>query len=859
MYLNIFYERGNEGEKSYIHIWDDGAIGYKKVPYQRYAYKLDPNGDYKTLYGQSCKLVKRWSKEDVDKGIIFESDVSPEMRYLVDNYLNSEVPSDGHTIMNFDIEVSTDGGVPNIQLANNEITSIAYHDSSTNEYTVHILDSAMQIGNLDMVQRGDTVHIKSYATEIELLDAFLTDYEMIHPTILTGWNIDFFDIPYLYNRLKNVFDEKTSLKLSPIGQIHFNKFRQRYFIAGVSCLDMLRLYKNFTFGERSSYSLDAIGKIEVGEGKISYEGTLDKLYLEDKEKFIDYNVHDVRLVKMIDEKMKLIELAKGICHKGHVPLEDFPFSSRFLDGAILSYLRRKGKIAVPNKPLREGEYSYDGEEKFAGAYVKDPIPGLYHWLVDLDATSMYPSIIMTLNISPETKVTKLADWNNADYAQKVDKKYVVDLGAQPTEFDRNEFEQFLTQENLGISSNGVLYELTKKGIIPEILEVWFDERTEMKKLVKKFGSELNHDGSVNVYYSKDKLEYYNNRQKIQKVLLNSLYGVLGLPSFRYYDLDNAEAVTLTGQDLIKFAQTVTNRYYELALNKKEDYIIYTDTDSIFFSVENLVKAKYPDVDINNDNQMVDAILKLTKDIQAYVNNSMNYFSKKFLGVENHRFIMKQEIIAKAGFWTTKKRYALWAINIEGRPTDELEVKGLDVVRTSFPKLFRDFMITLLKNILKDDTKDKIDGEILQLKDKVVDVDYLDIARPTSVKEYSKFSDNTHQPFNFKLLGTPAHVKAAINYNDYLRYKGLDKKYPYIGDNEKIKWLYMSPDNPYRLDTMAFKDNDEEPKEILEYVEKYANRDKVFDSEMEKKLQDFYDALGWGKIPTKVYQEHTKFF
>jgi len=235
-------------------------------------------------------------------------------------------------------------------------------------------------------------------------------------------------------------------------------------------------------------------------------------------------------------------------------LEDFQFSSRFLDGAILTYLKRKGKMVVPNKPMREGEYHYSDALEFSGAYVKDPIPGMYHWLVDLDATSMYPSIIMTLNISPECKVAKLEDWNNSDFQKGIEKQYKIALGDKSIEFNKTEFEKFITQENLGVSSNGVLYELTKKGIIPEILEVWFDERTEMKKLVKKHGKELNSDGSINMHYDKNKLEFYNTRQKIQKTLLNSLYGVLGLPSFRYYDLDNAEAVTMTGVDLIKFAQ-----------------------------------------------------------------------------------------------------------------------------------------------------------------------------------------------------------------------------------------------------------------------------------------------------------------
>ena len=859
MYLNIFYEAGNESHpQSFIHCWDD-SLGYKRVPYSKYAYKLDPNGDYTTLYGQPCKLVKRWKKEDLEKGLIFESDVHPEMRYLVDNYASSEEPSKAHITMNFDIEVSTDGGLPDIHKALNAITSIAYYDSAVKEYTVHLLDPNMQMNDLTMVQRGDNVHVFRHTTEEELLDAFLIEYEAIKPTILTGWNIDFFDIPYLYNRLKNVFDDKTAKRLSPIGRIYYNKFQEKYFIAGVSCLDMMKLYKNFTFGQRSSYSLDAIGNLEVKEGKIQYSGTLDKLYAEDKEKFIDYNVHDVRLVKMIDDKMKLVELAKGICHKGHVPLEDFQFSSRFLDGAILTYLKRKGKIVVPNKPVKEGDYQHSDDPKFDGAYVKDPIPGMYYWLVDLDATSMYPSIIMTLNISPECKVAKLEEWNNSDFQKGVEKTYTVCLNQNTLQFDKDEFKRFITQENLGISSNGVLYQLTKEGIIPEILEVWFDERIEMKNLVKKHGKELNSDGSINMNYDKDKLEFYNTRQKIQKTLLNSLYGVLGLQSFRYYDLDNASAVTETGVDLIKFAQSVTNLYYEKTLNKKDDYIIYTDTDSIFFSVEKLVKAKYPNVDVNDDNQMVDAILKIAYDIQVYVNKSMDYFALKFLGVKSHKFNMKQEIIAKSGIWTTKKRYALWAINIEGRPVDELEVKGLDSVRTSFPKVFRDFMTKMLKDILMAKPKEYIDSAILDLKQHIDDVDILDIARPTSIKEISKFCDNTHQPFNFTLKGTPAHVKAAINYNDFLRYYNLDSKFAFIGDGEKIKWLYMEPDNPFRLDALAFKDNDEDPKEIIDYIKKHIDRSKVFDSEMEKKLHDFYVALGWGNIPTKVYQEHSKFF
>lgn len=263
--------------------------------------------------------------------------------------------------------------------------------------------------------------------------------------------------------------------------------------------------------------------------------------------------------------------------------------------------------------------------------------------------------------------------------------------------------------------------------------------------------------------------------------------------------------------------------------------------------------------MNDNAKVIDSILKITRDIQLYVNKSMDYFSDKFLHVKSHRFNLKQELIAKSGFWTAKKRYALWAVNIEGRDVEELEVKGLDVVRTSFPKLFRNFMTQMLTDILKEVTKEQIDKSVLRLKEDVETVNFIDVARPTGVKEVSKFCDNTHQPFNFSVKGTPVHIKAAVNYNDYLRYFNLDDKFPYIGDGEKIKWLYLKTTNPYKFDTLAFRDNDEDPKEILEYIEKYVDRERVFETEMDKKLQDFYDALNWGLIPTKTNEADNDFF
>lgn len=439
--------------------------------------------------------------------------------------------------------------------------------------------------------------------------------------------------------------------------------------------------------------------------------------------------------------------------------------------------------------------------------------------------------------------------------------FEIDLGDNILKLNKSGFMSFMNDEKFSISSNGVIYDVKKQGIIPEILEKWFDERVSIRKTAKKYGTEIFKDGTINVEYSKEKYSYYDNLQKIQKILLNSIYGVLGLPSFRYYDLDNASATTETGVDLIKVSEYLINKYctdtygkYE-SYNPNENYVHYVDTDSCFVKLGKVINNS----NLKTDEDKIKFILEIAKKLQDYISDKMPTVSNNIVMRKHNHFFMKQELVAKSGVWTTKKRYALLLVNKDGLNTDELEVKGLDVVRTSFPKLFRNFMKSMLKDILIFKTKEQIDSNILKLKTEVNSVDILDIARPTSIKEISKYCDNTHQPFNFTVKGTPVHVKAAINYNDFLRYYKLDDKFPYINDGEKIKWLYLRSDNPFRLDTLAFKDNDEEPNEILEYIRMYIDRTKVFESEMETKLQDFYNALGWGNIPTKVYQDHSIFF
>jgi DNA polymerase elongation subunit (family B) len=420
MYKNIFIER----KQNLVHLWDDEK-GHLQFPFRNYAFRKSTSGTFSSIYGDKLEKIYNFNPRDPS---LFESDVPLETRILIDAYEDSDEQSKGHVIATIDIEVSTEGGFPVIAEGDKEITAIALHDSSTQKYTVFILDKERKIQD---TINGD-VEIRSFDNEESLLMHFYTKWEEIQPTIVTGWNIDGFDMLYLYNRSKQVVGETNAKRISPIGIAHYNKYTERMTIAGVSSLDYLTLYKKFSGKNEPSYTLGAIGKKVVNIDKLTYRGSLNDLYKEDINRYIEYNLNDVKIVVALDKKLQFIDLARGICHTGHVSYEQFGTSSRYLEGAILIYLRRQGKVA-PNKPI-EGREEYeqrleDNEEGFEGAYVKDPVPGRYDWVFDLDLTSMYPNIIISLNISPETKVGKAENWNAEEFV--IGNLQTVNLSGQP--------------------------------------------------------------------------------------------------------------------------------------------------------------------------------------------------------------------------------------------------------------------------------------------------------------------------------------------------------------------------------------------------------------------------------------------
>ena len=831
MYQNIFYDR----RVNKMHIWDDKA-GYHTFRYKKYAYVKNRVGTYISLYGDKLKRINKWDKDQPE---LFESDVNPEIRVLVDNYTDSDEVSVGHRVMIFDIEVEVTDGFPDPKKAENKITSIAFNDPLLDKYFCYVLDPS---NKLKPNNSDDT--IESFKDEYDLLNAFFRKYMEIQPTILTGWNVEFFDVCYLYNRAIQVVGQQVANVLSPINQVQWSDFQNRYKIAGVSTLDYLALYKRFTFSQRSSYRLDAIGEYEVGEKKVEYEGTLNELYENDIDKFVEYNLQDVKLVKKIDDKLDFIEIARGLAHLGHCPYEDVFMSSRYLEGAILVYLKKQNIIA-PNKPPRPKKFSND---KFVGAYVQDPIKGKHNWVYDLDITSMYPSCIMSLNISPETKLGKIEGWNPEEFLKENNKKtYSITQGENLLgRFTETELKKFLDEKDVGVATNGVMYRSDKDGLLPALLRKWFDERVEYRKLSKKF----HEDGDI------EKSEYFDRRQYLQKVVLNSLYGVLGLSVFRFYDVDNAEAVTYTGQSLIKFTKKIANSFYNKELGDDKNYCIYIDTDSVFYSALPLVKKRFPDLDIRNEDKMSKSILEIASEVQVYLNKGYDYFAKKFCNLDKHRFDIKQEVIAKSGLFVTKKRYGLKIINDNGKKVNKLMVKGLDTVRSSFPTAMRDMLSKLLEDILMDVPKDKLDKFIINFKDSMKLMEFDKIAIPTSVKGIKKYGSNNGNLFKSHKIGTPVHVKSSLFYNDLLKHFKVSKRYSNIFDGEKIKWVYLK-NNPMGLNTIAYKGH-EDPPQILDFIRQYIHPDKLYKQALHKKIMMFYEALGWDE-PTDSSKTIERFF
>lgn len=594
MYNSIYHDSITDT----IHVWGDGRhndLGHKEHPNNMYAYISDVHGDYVTIDGYNCKKIpaSSISPEAIKMGMIYENNVPPITRFIIDNYTEHNDTPTNMKILFMDIEVlKGPNGHSTTTDATGVINAISYKLSGEDTYYCLLLDESVTetITNNHIIQiNGSDVNVKLtlFKREEQLLSEFMTRYSNFGHNIISGWNVEYYDMPYIHNRMTMLLGGAIANKLSPIGKIkrgrpsEFND-NPSIIIAGVSILDYLPLYKKFTYEEKSNYRLDTIALAELGRGKIEYDGDLNMLYHSDIEKFIMYSVVDVELIQALDNKLDFINTAVATCHECHCSYEDIYYTSKYIDAAILTYCKLKGLIASSNKS--------DNSGKAEGAFVREPIPGLYNWVYDLDLTSLYPMNIITLNISPETKFAQILNWDEKSFitGNDTDKIYDVKLFKDNTilgEFDdiftseikdrlelsHDELQLFINKFNTSIASNGCLYSQDKKGVIPSILSEWFNDRikyqSSMKEAIKNGDKQLTG--------------YYDKKQLIKKIQLNSVYGVLLLSTFRFYDKSNGEAVTISGQSVINYSADVANWYYNKQLKDVNcEYEIIMEDNSI---------------------------------------------------------------------------------------------------------------------------------------------------------------------------------------------------------------------------------------------------------------------------------------
>ena len=855
MYQAIYYDRS-----TYTFNLRDDKTGWSEFKYNRPRFKIDPNGEYPTLDGKRANAVTKYDWKD---NSLYESDLDANTAVLIDKYRDSDDTAEWQNIVYFDIECEIAGALTPelIKNAPTKITSIAVYDNTTQKYYCLILDENKQIQTINEDSRA----VISFQHEHDLLRAFLNLWEQLDPTIITGWNTEYFDVPFLYHRLENQLGTSEASRLSPLRKIKFGQYinDSPVTLAGVNHLDYMLLFKKFVVKQEPSYKLGDIGTKYVNLGKIEYEGNLDRLFSEDVNKYIEYNIRDVEIIIELEKKFKFIDLTIAICHLCHVPYGQIYLSTSLNDGAILTYLKRQG-IVSPNKPTTTRPALYDIKEEYAGGYLKDPVPGLYEWVIDLDFTSLYPSIIRSLNIGIETYVGRIMNdgkydnnWT-LDDLKLMDPEQLVTIERLKDDKTTNQSQttigqiiKFIEGGEILVAASGALFRTDKSSVVCEVLTDWFNKRVEYKNLMKK------------AYKAGDavKGEFYNRRQHAYKIKLNDVYGCYAINGWRYTDGHKiiSKAITLTGQRLLQESIKNMNAYLNKYLNATDkDYIVTSDTDSLFIQVKDVLISR--GVDLTDKAACIEATLEIATELQKIANKFINTFAKSAFNIKNertHYFELKQEVVIERGYFAGKRRYAMYIVNKEGVTVEEMVMMGLDLMKSNMTPMYRKFGEELLKQIMFGTPKKDIDKRILDFKKYVKDIPITDIAKPTGVKQvqaYIERKPGVGEIFSQLKLKCPINTKAAVWYNDLLRFKKLDKKYPCFTEGDKMKYIQLK-DNPYRIDVIGFTGND--PEFINDFIDKYADREQGFESSLMNKLVGIYEDLKW-EFPS-LHEKAGKFF
>jgi len=756
---------------------------------------------------ESMFEANQWLKQNIDvSGRNIYGNKKFTQQFVTEKYPRDiEFKREYINVGTIDIETDYDTGFPHPNEASQKILAITYKSSKFSTYNV------WGYGEFDTSKAliGDVKYVRCNSEE-ELLSKFLEfwSHPDIIPDVITGWNTRFFDIPYIVNRMAKVLGIQEIQRLSPWNmQLEHRKISKRgsendvYEIPGIQTLDYMELFQKFgyTYGPQESYALNHIAYVVLGEKKLSYEesGSLKNLYKDDHQKYIDYNMKDVQLVDRLEEKMALITLALTIAYKGGVNYQD-TFGVTAIWESIIYRKLNLSKVVVP---LSNNEKPY---RPFAGGYVKDPHVGRHDWIVSFDLNSLYPNLIVQYNMSPET-LTDNNHMNDVGYylsGQSVDSEYSV-------------------------AANGSSYRKDIDGVLPQIIEEYYDERVSVKQMQIAAQKEIQNGYTAQLDKEIVTLE---NKQLAIKILLNSLYGALGNKHFHYFDIRLAEGVTLSGQLAIQWAEKAMNAAMNKLLQSEKDYVVAIDTDSLYVNFGPLVKKLSP----ANPVFFLDKICK-----EHFEPVLQKAYEKLFKNMNAHknRMVMAREGISDSGIWTAKKRYILNVHNNEGIQYKEpkLKIMGIEAIKSSTPEVVRDKFKKAF-NLIISGTEAETQRFIQDFRNEFRTLAPEQVAFPRRVSNITDWHD--HKTIYKK--SCPIHVRGSLLFNKHLKYNKLQQQYELITNGSRIKFCYLKLPNPIKENVIAFQDA--LPKELK--LHNYIDYDLQFNKTFIEPLNLILHSIGW---------------
>jgi len=765
------------------------------------------NPQWKTLDNRNVAPVKWGSMKESRQamkeygGNVFGFDQF-QYSFISDNYRGMvDYDLDKIKIGYIDIETSSEHGFPDVRNANEEVLAISYRCGET-----------FRVYGCQGYEPSEGVLFVPCTSEEHLLLEFVNDWSMNYPDIITGWNSRFFDIPYLVNRIVKILGQKMANKLSPWGwykeneiNLFGNRKQQVFELVGISSIDYMDVYKKFIYVNQESYSLNHIAYAELGEKKLDYSeySSLHELYKTNFQKFVDYNVRDVVLLERLEEKLKLLEMIISLAYMAKCNFNDVFSPVKMWDCIIFNHLKDQ-QIVVPPKKHETKTEAYEG------AYVKDPQIGRHKWVASFDLNSLYPHLIMQYNISPETLVGMHTESGLVDAL--LDKEFDV---------------AFLKEKNLTMTPNGSLYTRKKQGFLPALMEKMYTDRVKYKNLLlteQKKGKAADTN----------KLAQYHNMQINLKIALNSAYGALGNQWFRFYDVRNAEAVSVAGQLSIRWAERAVNQYLNKILEtENDDYVLASDTDSLYVTLDSLVQK----VGLTDTDKIIEFMDKVCEGkIQDVIDGCYGEMAE-YVNAFEQKMVMKREVLAEVAIWTGKKHYILNVHNSEGVQYDEpkLKIMGIEAIKSSTPEPCRNALKEAFK-IMMNGTEDDVINYIEDFKIKFKTLPAEEVSFPRSVKGLAKYHDSA----SIYQKSTPIHVKGSLIYNKILQNKRLTRKYPKIQEGEKIKFAYLKEPNPTGDTVIAMLNALPDEFELKPYID----YEKQFSKSFLDPIIGILNVIGW---------------